>query len=109
MNPYLIPLLFVAGCSEPVQAPVQAEQATVEDPALPQAMQTEHQGMPRLSTLADSWNTIRPGGETTCLYGTEYGFFRETRIHKPSAHHIPRWWRMLVGTDLQRRASRSDG
>ena len=75
MNPYIIPLLFVAGCSEPVQAPVQAGQATVEDPALLQAMQTEHQGMPQLSTLADSWNTIRPGGETTCLYGTEYGFF----------------------------------
>jgi hypothetical protein len=32
--------------------------------------------LPHLAELAPHrWHTIRPGGETACLYGTEYGFF----------------------------------
>ena len=34
-----------------------------------------YQGRPPLNGLAEGWNTIFPGGDTTCLYGTEYGFF----------------------------------
>ena len=74
MNPYIIPLLFVVGCSESVQPPAQSQTAGVGDAEMPTA-ETEHQGLPPLGALADTWNTIRPGGETTCLYGTEYGFF----------------------------------
>jgi hypothetical protein len=36
---------------------------------------TTHRGAPPLGALAPGWNTIHPGGPTTCLYGTEYGYF----------------------------------
>lgn len=62
---YLCLILLLLGCDE-------WEPKSVQGVRL---IQTEHQGMPPLSALSDSWNTIHPGGDTTCLYGTEYGFF----------------------------------
>jgi hypothetical protein len=62
---YLCLILLLLGCDEWEPRSMQSVQS----------IQTEHQGMPPLSALSDSWNTIRPGGDTTCLYGTEYGFF----------------------------------
>ena len=62
---YLCLILLLLGCDEWEPKSVQSVQL----------IQTEHQGMPPLSALSDSWNTIHPGGDTTCLYGTEYGFF----------------------------------
>lgn len=72
---HTIPLLLM-GCSEsvpPEPADQAVEQAT--DVATQQTARTDHQGLPSLDALADAWNTIRPGGDTTCLYGTDYGFF----------------------------------
>jgi hypothetical protein len=37
--------------------------------------QNEHVGRPSLAMLTDGWNTIRPGADTMCVYGTPYGFF----------------------------------
>ncbi len=34
-----------------------------------------HEGLPSVAALAEGWNTIHPGGDTMCLYGTPYGFF----------------------------------
>ena len=39
------------------------------------AAATNHVGRPAFADLADDWNTIHPGEDTMCLYGTEYGFF----------------------------------
>jgi hypothetical protein len=49
-----------------------------------QAQRTDHRGLPAIGALADGWNTIRPGGETTCLYGTDYGFF----VRPDSLSHV---------------------
>lgn len=74
----LIPILlcigFVASCSSPENPPTPAV-------PVPQAVdsttlaQTEHSGSPLFTDLADSWNTISPGGDTMCVYGTPYSFF----------------------------------
>jgi len=66
-----VPVVLAAGCAEP-PAPGTPEGAS--EPAA-EIRQTEHLGLPPIATLADAWNTIRPEGDTTCLYGTEYGFF----------------------------------
>jgi hypothetical protein len=49
-----------------------AEAQTGTAPASASSM---HTGLPRLAALADGWNTISPGGDTMCVYGTPYGFF----------------------------------
>ena len=69
--PTLIPAVLAAGCAEP-PAPGTPEGAS--EPAA-EMQQTEHLGLPPIAALADAWNTIHPEGDTTCLYGTEYGFF----------------------------------
>lgn len=68
----------VLGCSAPSEQTEPAQQATADSP--PQV--TEHSGRPAFADLADGWNTIRPGEDTMCLYGTPYGFF--TRPADPS-------------------------
>ncbi|MFP6827683.1 MAG: DUF6152 family protein, partial [Gammaproteobacteria bacterium] len=52
-------------------APYECEQTA----GTPAAAATNHVGRPAFADLADDWNTIRPGEDTMCLYGTEYGFF----------------------------------
>ena len=76
MHRYVIAVLLLLGCSES-QPPLQVQSRTnpASGPAPQVSPPTEHQSMPALGALADAWNTIRPGGDTTCLYGTEYGFF----------------------------------
>jgi len=64
--------------AEDPAATTAAQQAVSTSPALPSI----HDGNPLLAELADGWNTIRPGDETMCLYGTEYSFF--TRPADPS-------------------------
>ena len=70
-------VLLILGCGESAPPSAEGERtvAQVPESAPDQVRQTEHQGMPPLGALADAWNTIRPGGDTTCLYGTDYGFF----------------------------------
>jgi hypothetical protein len=66
----LLALLF-AGCApapQPVEPAAQPPTAAVGE-------QREHTGLPPLAALAEGWNTISPGGDTQCLYGTPYGFF----------------------------------
>ena len=59
------------GCSAPSEQTEPFEQATSD--SSPQIR--EHTGRPTFADLADGWNTIRPGEDTMCLYGTPYGFF----------------------------------
>ncbi|HSG63746.1 MAG TPA: pectin acetylesterase-family hydrolase, partial [Gammaproteobacteria bacterium] len=59
--------LLVSGCIPPLEAP--SRHTTVETP------RNVHEGLPAAAALAPGWNTIHPGGATTCVYGTPYGFF----------------------------------
>jgi hypothetical protein len=42
--------------------------------------------MPSFSELEEGWNTMKPGGETSCAHGTEYEFY--TRAGDPSKQLI---------------------
>lgn len=67
--------LLAAACG-PASRPPAAEQAS-EPTAEGQVEQRAkvHDGLPMLADLAEGWNTITPGGDTMCVYGTPYGFF----------------------------------
>ena len=79
LAPLLLCLSVVVGCSRqpldsseaPATTGTTAPLAASDSPTL----NSTHNGNPLLAELADGWNTIRPGDETMCLYGTEYGFF----------------------------------
>ncbi|HEY5624756.1 MAG TPA: pectin acetylesterase-family hydrolase, partial [Gammaproteobacteria bacterium] len=63
---------FVIGCTAPPEPPTETPPQLEAEPV---AAVTDHAGSPLLADLADGWNTIRPGGDTMCLYGTDYGYF----------------------------------
>jgi len=68
---YVIPVALAGGCDQPGQPTTQPMPTSIPR----QIEQTEYEGLPPIDSLANTWNTIRPGADTTCLYGTSYGFF----------------------------------
>lgn len=70
--PAILAATVLAAACGPAAEPPAAEQPT-EAQAEPRA--NVHEGRPSLAELAAGWNTIQPGGDTMCVYGTPYGFF----------------------------------
>ena len=67
----LASLALTAACSpEPP-----ATTATSDSTSDAVARANVHDGAPSLAELAAGWNTIHPGGDTMCVYGTPYSFF----------------------------------
>ncbi|NIW24923.1 MAG: hypothetical protein GWN29_10345, partial [Gammaproteobacteria bacterium] len=67
--------LLGAACSPSGQGPTGEPQADPAAGTQPERRANVHDGLPSLAELADGWNTINPGGDTMCVYGTPYGFF----------------------------------
>ncbi|MFL2546180.1 MAG: pectin acetylesterase-family hydrolase [Candidatus Rariloculaceae bacterium] len=67
----VVVLNSLSGCNSPEDGAVTSSQPADSLPAA----QTEHSGNPLLANLAEGWNTISPGGDTMCVYGTPYSFF----------------------------------
>ena len=64
---------LIVGCNSPEEPPAPPPiDQVADDSAVAQAV---HSGSPLFADLADGWNTISPGGDTMCVYGTPYSFF----------------------------------
>jgi len=71
---FVAPAILMAGCG-PVPEDAPAPGQTTAPAATTTPAQDQHVGLPPLARLADGWNTILPGEDTMCVYGTPYGFF----------------------------------
>jgi len=71
----IVAAALLTACSPSGQPPTaeQLPEPNVENQAERRA--NAHAGSPSLADLAEGWNTITPGGDTMCVYGTPYGFF----------------------------------
>jgi len=92
----IVAAALLTACSPSGQPPTAAQlpEPNVENQAERRA--NAHAGSPSLADLAEGWNTINPGGDTMCVYGTPYGFFvrpddpRKLLVTFPAVGHAGR-------------------